>query len=34
VHAITFKCEQEALFAELDRLETLADGPLEMEVSL
>jgi PAS domain S-box-containing protein len=34
VHAITFKCEQERLFAELERLETLADGPLEMEATL
>jgi DNA-binding response OmpR family regulator len=34
VHAITFKCEQESLFAELERLETLSDGPLEMETTL
>jgi PAS domain S-box-containing protein len=34
VQAVTFKCEQESLFAELERLETLADGPFEMETSL
>ncbi|HEX4264907.1 MAG TPA: MASE1 domain-containing protein [Verrucomicrobiae bacterium] len=34
VHAITFKCEQQALFAELERLETLTDGPLELEATL
>jgi CheY-like chemotaxis protein len=34
VQAITLKSEQDTLFAELERLETLADQPLDLEMRL
>ena len=34
VQAITLKSEQHTLFAELDRLETLADQSTELEIAL
>jgi DNA-binding response OmpR family regulator len=34
VQSITLKSEQDTLFAELERLETLADQPMELEIRL